>query len=81
VFGKNKKPSPKANGFIKSFTDEIQQKMWVVAGATALLSAIFSGIAEGWGGTRNGIALLIFSLLVIMIVALIDFVKDRQFIN
>ena len=81
MFGKNKKPSPKANGFIKSFTDEIQQKMWVVAGATALLSAIFSGIAEGWGGTRNGIALLIFSLLVIMIVALIDFVKDRQFIN
>jgi hypothetical protein len=81
VFGKNKKPTPKANGFLKSFTDELQQKMWIVAGATAILSAIFSGIAEGWGGTRNGIALLLFSLLVIIVVALIDFLKDRQYIN
>jgi magnesium-transporting ATPase (P-type) len=81
VFGRNKKPSPKANGFIRSFLDVCLEKMWIVAGATAVLSAVFSGLAEGWGGIKNGVALLVFALLVILIVAAIDYLKDRQFIN
>jgi magnesium-transporting ATPase (P-type) len=81
VFGRNKKPSPIANGFFRSFMDEVQSKIWVVAGITALLSALFSGFTEGWKGITNGVALIVFALLVIIIVAFIDFLKDRQFIN
>lgn len=61
--------------------DEVQSKIWVVAGITALLSALFSGFTEGWKGITNGVALIVFALLVIIIVAFIDFLKDRQFIN
>jgi magnesium-transporting ATPase (P-type) len=66
---------------LESFVNEVKKIIWVVAGITALISAIINFFTAGWAGAYPGLALIVFSLLVILITAFIDWIKDGAIIR
>lgn len=74
-------PRPVPANFLESVWQELKSLIWVVAGVTALISAIASFCADGWKGTYSAIMLIVFSIIVILIVSIIDFIKDSRFIR
>jgi magnesium-transporting ATPase (P-type) len=74
-------PRPKPASFWESFVQEICQIIWAVAGGTALLSSIINFFATGLEGAIPGLALIVFSIIIILITSLIDFLKDSAYIR
>lgn len=74
-------PAPVAANFFESVWAELKSLIWVVAGITALISGIASFCADGLKGSYSAIMLIVFSIIVVLIVAVIDFIKDSRFIR
>lgn len=80
-FGANIKPLPKQPLLIDSIKQTMQDKVWLVVGCSALVSAVCSGLVIGLGGLVDGIAIIIAALILIAITSLADWLKDRRFVG
>jgi P-type Ca2+ transporter type 2C len=80
-FGKNIKPIPKNAPLIESIKQTCRDKVWLVVGASALLSAVCSGFVNGIGGLVEGISIIVAALILIAITSVADWIKDKRFIS
>lgn len=81
VFGANIKPLPTPPGLMDSIKQTCQDKVWLVVGASAALSAVCSGFAVGVGGLLEGISIIIAAMILIAITSVADWVKDKRFVS
>ena len=61
----------------ESFMQEVKNLLWVIIGATAVVSAFCGIYAKGWASIIEGIFLLVFAVLMIMLNAIVDYCKDK----
>jgi hypothetical protein len=75
-------PKAQSVNVLESVKDIFREPLPIAAMITALISAIFGGIgSKSWGGTVEGFGLLTFLIVVNLIIASFDFIKDSQFSN
>ena len=80
-FGENCKPEPPRASIIESIKQTVREILWVVIGATALLSTLLSFFIGEWKEGAEGLSIIFMSLILISITSLVDYVKDRKFIE
>lgn len=74
-------PVPTRASFFSSLLDTVKERIWIVAGATALAASIGGMIEAGSiKGGLEGISLIVFAMVVILITSIIDYFKDRRFV-
>ena len=66
---------------IDSIKQTCQDKVWLVVGATAAVSAVCSGFALGLGGLVEGVSIIIAAMILIAITSIADWVKDKRFVS
>ena len=66
---------------IDSIKQTCQDKVWLVVGGSAALSAICSGFALGLGGLVEGVSIIIAAMILIAITSIADWLKDRRFVS
>ena len=75
------KPLPPPSSIIDSFKQEVRNLLWVVIGVTAIIAALCGIYAKGGAAILEGIFLLGFALLMILLNSLVDYWKDKKFIK
>lgn len=81
VYGANNKPLPPPSSILESFKQEVKNLLWVVIGATAIVSALCGIYAEGGYSLLEGIFLCLFALLMILMNSVVDYCKDKKYIQ
>jgi hypothetical protein len=80
VYGANNKPLPPPSSILESFKQEVKNLLWVIIGATALVSALCGIYAKGAFSLLEGIFLCLFALLMILMNSVVDYCKDKKYI-
>jgi Ca2+-transporting ATPase len=80
-FGANIKPLPTTPDLFDSIKQTCQDKVWLVVGASAAVSAVCSGFAIGIGGLVEGVSIIIATLILIAITSVADWIKDKRFVS
>lgn len=66
---------------IDSIKQTCQDKVWLIVGASAAVSAVCSGFAVGIGGLVEGVSIIIAAMILIAITSVADWIKDRRFVS
>jgi len=74
-------PLPRSPNLIASLKETASDYLWIAVAASALLSGICGAFQKGWGGLGEGISIIIAAAFLILIGAITDLMKDRQFVN
>lgn len=81
MYGRNTMPVPTRASFFTSLIDTFKERIWIVAGCTALAASIGGMIEAGSiKGGLEGISLIVFALVVILITSTVDYFKDSRFV-
>jgi hypothetical protein len=59
----------------------VKNVLWVIIGVTALVAAICGIYAKGWSSISEGLFLFIFAFIMILITSVVDYCKDKKFIQ
>lgn len=81
VFGVNSRPTPPLASVMESIMQTLQNVLWVAIGVTALLSSIVSMFFVDPQGVWEGISIVIVAILLVTIIAMTDYLKDKKFIE
>jgi Ca2+-transporting ATPase len=82
MFGENTMPHPPYANWAASLFDTIKDRMWWFAIGTAILAMIGGWIKAGAiSGTRDGLGLLMFCVVIIAIITTVDYIKDSRFVQ
>jgi hypothetical protein len=82
MFGENTMPHPPYANWVSSLLDIIKDRMWWFAIGSSVFALIGGWIKAGdIAGTLEGLGLLLFCLFILAIIATVDFVKDRRFVQ
>lgn len=81
VYGENIKPLPPASSIVESFKQEARNVLWVIIGVTAIVAAVCGVYAKGWPAIWEGFFLMMFALVMILITSVVDYCKDKKFIQ
>lgn len=75
-------PLPPYPAWTASFLDVAKEKMWWFAAASAILAAVGGWVQAGAiAGTLEGIGLLMFAALIVVVIATVDYFKDCRFVQ
>merc|ERR1719440_1822059 len=55
--------------------------LWVAFGATALLSSVVAAFFLRWKEVGEGISIILVAILLIAIIAVTDYIKDKKYIE
>ena len=80
-FGYNQKPVPKPPTLIESIQQTADDKLWWVVIGSAIVSGLFGGIANGWGGLVEGLAIVVATVVIIIVTSTADYFKDKSFVG
>jgi len=82
VYGENVKPLPTPSKIWESFKQEAKNLLWVIIGATAIIGGFCAIYAEGFKAAMlEAIFLLMFAFMMILLNSLVDYCKDKKFIQ
>ena len=75
-------PLPIRASLLESLIDTIKERIWIIAGISALAASIGGMIKAGSiTGGAEGFGLLIFAAIIIVITSLVDYIKDSRFVT
>ena len=74
-------PLPRSPKFIDSLKEIAFEHSWIAVIGSALLYSVCSAFQKGWGGLGDGIKIIIAAAFIILVVAIADLMKDRQFVK
>jgi magnesium-transporting ATPase (P-type) len=81
VYGENLKPLPPPSSILESFKQEVKNIMWVIIGATAIISGFCGIYKEGIYAITTALSILFIGIVLIIISSLVDYCKDKKFIQ
>jgi hypothetical protein len=82
VYGENSKPLPSPSNMWESFKQEAKNCLWVIIGVSAIIGGVCAIYAEGFSAAiMEASFLLIFAFMMIFTNALVDYCKDKKFIE
>jgi len=77
VFGENLRPQAPAASICESIWQTISNVLWFAIGFTSLLSSLVSLFFMEWKSVWEGISIIIVSIVLIAIIAVADYSKDK----
>jgi len=81
VYGENVKPLQPNSSLIDSFKQEVRNLLWVIIFVTGIIGTACGLYEEGGAALLGGIFLFVFGFSMILITSLIDYCKDKKFVE
>ena len=81
AFGRNDKKVIKMPNFLDSLKEYSKDKLWLIIYGSSVVLCLFEGIFIGPEAILQGLSIILGATVIILISAMIDYSKDKQFVS